>query len=213
MLRGMGVEVHTSAQVDNIANGPVVEFGDDRIEAANTIWAAGIRAPAITGTLGVELDESGRIVVGSDGSIPGHPEVFTIGDIACWTDGKGLLVPGLAQGAMQAGQHVGRILAKEIAVGPQAPDDRPKFRYYDKGIMATIGRSKAVVQTKRLRFGGFFAWVVWLLVHILFLVDMRSKLAVIVQWMFAYITFRPGARLIYRLEIIEKETEAAAESP
>lgn len=211
-LRQMGVEVHTATQVENISNGPVVEFGDDRIEAANAIWAAGIRAPAITETLGVELDKSGRIIVGPDGSIPDHPEVFVIGDIASWTDGNGLLVPGLAQGATQAGRHVGRILAKEIADGPLASDDRPKFRYYDKGIMATIGRSKAVVQTKRLRFGGFFAWVAWLLIHILFLVDLRSKLAVIVQWMFAYITFRPGARLIYRLETIEKETEEAAES-
>lgn len=209
MLRDMGVEVHTEAQVNNIANGPVVEFGDDRIEAANAIWAAGIRAPTFTGTLGVELDNSGRIIVGPDGSLPGYPEVFAIGDIACWTDANGILVPGLAQGATQAGRHVGRILAKEISDGPLAPDDRPKFRYYDKGIMATIGRSKAVVQTKHLRFGGFFAWVAWLVIHILFLVDLRSKLAVIVQWMFAYITFRPGARLIYRLETIEKEKKRA----
>ena len=211
MLRGMGVEVHTDALVNNISNGPVVEFGNERIEAANAVWAAGICAPAITSTLGVELDKSGRIVVISDGSIPDHPEAFAIGDIACLTDGNGLLVPGLAQGAMQAGKHVGGILEKEIKVGPQASNDRPKFRYYDKGIMATIGRSKAVVQTKHLRLGGFIAWVAWLLIHILSLVDLRSKLAVMVQWMFAYITFRPGARLIYRFETVERKSEAASE--
>ncbi len=204
-LRGMGVEVHTRAQVVSIAKGPVIEFGDERLEAANAVWAAGVRAPTITESLGVELDKSGRIVVGPDGSIPDHPEAFVIGDIACWKDANGLLVPGLAQGATQAGRHVGRILAKEVSNESRSPSARPAFTYHDKGIMATIGRSKAVVQTKHLRFAGFFAWLVWLLVHLLVLVDLRSKLAVFVQWMFAYLTFRPGARLIYRLETVDRK--------
>jgi len=211
-LRKMGVEVRTDTEVMDIAEGPVIAFGDERMEAANAIWAAGVRAPEITGTLGVALDELGRIVVGLDGSIPDHPEVFAIGDIACWTDASGLLVPGLAQGAMQTGKHVGHLLAKEIADGSRAPEDRSKFSYYDKGIMATIGRSKAVVQTKRLRFSGFIAWLMWLLIHILFLVDLRSKLVVFVQWTFAYITFRPGARLIYRLETVDRKSKNKLDS-
>lgn len=194
-LRAMGVEVRLGTRVTDLRAG-AVELGAETIEAATIVWAAGVRAPAITRTLGVPLDRAGRVIVAPDGSIPGHPSAFAIGDIAAFTDGSGTLVPGLAQGAMQAGRHVARLIAAELPGPPRDPAERAAFVYRDKGLMATIGRKRAVVQTRRLRFDGFFAWLAWLLIHLVFLVDLRSRIAVFTQWIWAYVSFRPGARLI-----------------
>jgi NADH dehydrogenase len=193
-LERLGVEVRTGAAVKDIREG-AVELGTETIRAASIIWAAGVAAHPLTRTLGVETDRAGRLKVAPDLSLPGHPEVFALGDLVTLVDRKGAIVPGIAPAAMQMGAHAARLVAAEIRAGPK-DGPRTAFAYWDKGTMATIGRSAAVAQIGRLRFSGWPAWAAWLGVHLIFLIGFRNKLSVFLQWVYAYWTYQRGARII-----------------
>jgi NADH dehydrogenase len=150
-------------------------------------------AHPITQTLGIDLARGGRIPVRPDLTLPGHPEVFAIGDIVSLTDANGVLVPGVSPGAIQMGIHVAKLLYAEID-GNQAV--KRDFRYRDKGSMATIGRSAAIAQVGGLHFSGFIAWLLWLFVHLIFLIGFRNKIAVLLQWFYSYVRYKRGARII-----------------
>ena len=186
-LESLGVQVWTSSAVTNIT-ADAVEVGSERVAAATTLWAAGVEAAKLRTPMPVETDRQGRIVVGTDLSLAGHPEVFVAGDLAHVRDQT---LPGVAPVALQQGRFIGHAIAREIA-----GKARGEFRYFDKGQMATIGRSRAIVEIGRLRFAGFFAWIVWLVVHIYYLVGFKNRIFVVIQWAWAYLTFRRGARLI-----------------
>jgi NADH:ubiquinone reductase (H+-translocating) len=164
------------------------------IIAENIIWAAGVSASPLTQTLGVELDRAGRVKVNPDLSLPGHPEVFAIGDIALVLNEDGKPTPGVSPAAMQMAKHVARLIEHELVPGRNPA--RPPFRYRDKGSMATIGRSAAVAKVGRFQFSGFLAWLAWLGVHLIFLIGFRNKAAVLLQWAYSYLTYKRGARII-----------------
>jgi NADH dehydrogenase len=201
-LESLGVEVILNTRVTDVdGNGLNAETpeGPIRIDANNVFWAAGVKGSALTRKLGVELDRSGRVIVESDLSIPGYPNAFVAGDIAHRLDpATGAPVPAVAQGAIQGGRFVGQTIAAEIKAvrRREAPPAREAFRYRDKGSMAIIGRNRAVAQVGQLRFGGYLAFLLWALIHILFLVDFRRKLVVFVEWAWLYFTGGRGARLI-----------------
>ncbi|MEI7933541.1 MAG: NAD(P)/FAD-dependent oxidoreductase [Chlorobiaceae bacterium] len=194
-LEKLGVQVWTSSMVSDVdADG--VQIGNERIEAATVLWAAGVTAIAIGKTMaGVETDQIGRIIVGEDLSIPGHPEIFVGGDLAHFVSQNGNLLPGLAPVALQQG----RFIAKNILLDLKTKA-RKAFRYRDKGQMATIGKNKAIVEFGSLKFDGILAWFTWLLVHIYFLTSFRHKVFVLLQWGWSYFTFSYGARLIVNRE-------------
>src|SRR5438034_4506624 len=194
-LESMGVEVRTDTRVTNITQGRVELEQGKVIEAENIIWAAGVAASPLTRKLGVELDRAGRVKVNPDLSLASHPEVFAIGDMALVLDDEGKPVPGVSPAAMQMGRHVARIIQNELDLGPQQAK-RPPFKYWDKGTMATIGRSAAVAKIGKLEFNGFPAWVAWLFVHLIFLIGFRNKLAVLLQWAYSYVAYKRGARII-----------------
>ncbi len=195
-LERLGVEVRTGVRVEAIRSGEVVVAGET-IRSDSIVWAAGVGAAPITRRLaGVELDRAGRVRVLPDLSVPGHAEAFALGDIASLTDGNGVVVPGVAQGALQMGRHAARLIARELRGEKLAPAGRAPFFYHDKGSMATIGRSAAVAQVGGRRLTGYPAWVAWLAVHLLFLVGFRSKFSVLMQWIYSYCTYRRGARII-----------------
>lgn len=193
-LRAMGVEIRTATKVRNISQGRVDLEDGETIFADNLIWAAGVSASPLTQKLGVELDRAGRIKVNPDLSVPGHPEVFAIGDLALVLGEDGRPVPGVSPAAMQMARHVAWILEREAGLDGVSP--RPPFRYRDKGSMATIGRSAAVAKLGRFEFSGFPAWLAWLGVHLIFLIGFRNRLAVLLQWAYSYFTYRRGARII-----------------
>jgi len=189
-LRRLGVEVHTSTMVTSVE--PAAVFaGDTRIPAAVTLWAAGVAASALGKQLGVPVDRAGRVLVNSDLSIPGHPEVFVIGDLAALKDASGKMLPGVAPVAMQEGSAVARNIERDIQREP-----RQDFRYRDKGSLATIGRNAAVAQFGKLHISGYIAWLAWLFVHIFFLIGFRNRIIVLIQWAWSYLTYERGARLI-----------------
>jgi len=194
-LAKLGVEVRLNTRVTAIQDG-VVELDGAPLRAGNIVWAAGIGASTVTRTLGVETDRAGRIKVLPDLSVPGHPTVFAIGDIAALVDAKGVLVPGVAQGAMQGGAHVARLMAYDIAVGARRPEQREAFAYRDKGNMATIGRSAAIAQIGRIHLSGFPAWAIWLVLHLVFLIGLRNRISVLTQWIYSYFAYKRGARII-----------------
>ena len=197
-LERLGVEVHTNALVTKIADDHV-HIGDEVIDANNVFWAAGVLASKLGAQLGVETDRAGRVIVQHDCSVPGHPEVFVVGDLAHMKDANGRVVPGVAQGAMQTGKHAARQIMRDIAGEP-----RESFRYFDKGDLATIGRAAAVARIGRLKFSGFTAWIIWVVVHIAYLIGFRNRALVMMQWAWAYLTYHRGIRLItgdVRLEI------------
>lgn len=195
-LEKLGVEVRTGVRVEAIREGELVVAGE-AIRADNVIWAAGVGAAPITRRLaGAPLDRGGRVQVLPDLSVPGHAEVFVLGDAATLTDANGVAVPGVAQGAMQMGRHAARVIARELRGEQLAPAGRAAFAYHDKGSMATIGRSAAVAVMGGRHLTGFPAWVAWLAVHLLFLVGFRSKFSVLLQWTYSYFTYRRGARII-----------------
>jgi NADH dehydrogenase len=180
-----------AAGVTALANGR-----EQRIGARTVLWAAGVRASSLAASLGAPRDPSGRVEVKPDLSIPDHPEVFVIGDLARMVMADGTLVPGVAQGALQGGRHVARLIAAEVrAAGPDQPA-RPPFRYHDKGNMATIGRAEAVIVTKHFARHGLLAWLLWWAVHIAFLVGFRNRVLVMFHWAWSWLTFKRGARLI-----------------
>jgi NADH dehydrogenase len=192
-LRSRGVEVRLSTRLTALT--PThVEFAEERIPAANVIWAAGVQASPLGRALHAERDPSGRVVVAPDLSVPGHPEVFVIGDLAHFRPPEeAVALPAVGGVALQQGNHVARLLRDEVRGRPRRP-----FAYFDRGAMATIGRHHAIAEIGRLRFAGSFAWWLWLLVHIVFLAGFRNRLTVLLHWAWAYVTFERGARLIVR---------------
>ena len=189
-LKKRGVEVREHAVVTNVDPGRVW-LGTEQIEAATVLWAAGVAASPLGQTLEVPLDRAGRVIVQADLTIPGHPEVFVIGDLALLRDEKGTALPGVAQVAMQQGAHAAKNITRAIAGQPLVP-----FRYRDLGSMATIGRNAAVADFGWLRITGFPAWLVWLFIHIMQLVSFRSRLLVLLEGAWSYITFQRSVRLI-----------------
>ena len=189
-LERLGVDVWTGARVTGIdARG--IHLGQERILARTVVWAAGVAASPLARTLGVPLDRAGRVLVHPTLAIPGHDDVFVIGDLAA-VEQDGTLVPGVAPAAIQMGQHAARNIRLSLAGQPGRA-----FRYRDKGSFATIGRGKAVGEMLGgVKLSGFPAWVAWLAIHIFFLIGFRSRMLVIFQWAYSYVTFRRGARLI-----------------
>jgi len=191
-LADLGVEVRTSTRATNLTDAGV-QIGDEFIPCRVKIWAAGNNASFVGKTLGVPSDRAGRVIVNDDLTIPGRPEVQVIGDLANFPHQTGQPLPGISPVAMQQGRHAARnVLAMIQGRKPQ------RFRYWDKGTMATIGRNKAVADLKFVHLSGLPAWLAWLFVHIVFLVGFRNRLLVLVQWAWAYLTFDKGARLITR---------------
>jgi NADH dehydrogenase len=193
-LEGLGVQVWTASPVSEV-DAAGVAIGRERIQSATVLWAAGVQASELGSTLGAPLDEQGRVRVGPDLSLPGHPEVFVAGDQAHCPGPDGAPLPGVAPVALQQGRYVARTLLAEARGRPRHP-----FRYRDKGRLATIGRSRAVCEIGRLRFGGLPAWLLWLVVHIYYLVGFKNRLFVVVQWAWFYLTYGRGARLIVSRE-------------
>jgi len=189
-LAAMGVEVRVGQPVD-VVDSRGVEVGGARIPAANVFWTAGVTPSPVARWLGAETDRVGRLRVSPDLTVPGRPEIFVVGDVAaCEQDGRPL--PGVAQVAMQQGRHAALTIAARVA-GRPAP---PAFRYRDYGAMAVVGRNFALYERARLRFGGFFAWLFWALVHIVQLELFHNRLLVFAQWAWTYLTRQRGSRLI-----------------
>jgi NADH:ubiquinone reductase (H+-translocating) len=189
-LKRLGVEVHTSAMVTNVTPG-AVHMGETQVPAAVIIWAAGVAASPLGKKLGAPVDRAGRVAVNPDLSLPGHPEVFVIGDLATLKDENGKPLPGVAPVAMQEGKATARNIAAELRGEP-----RKNFRYFNKGNLATIGRAAAVAEFGKIHVSGFVAWLAWLFIHIFFLIGFRNRIVVLVQWAWSYFTYERGARLI-----------------
>jgi NADH dehydrogenase len=189
-LQRLGVEVRTGAKVTAIDQDGL-SIGQERIAAHTVLWAAGVAASPLARSLGVPLDRAGRVKVTPELTVPGHPEVFVIGDLAAVEQG-GAMVPGVAPAAMQGGRHAARSILRSVRGEPLLP-----FHYRDKGMFAVIGRGAAVgVAAGRLKVSGFLAWLAWLFIHILYLVGFRNRVVVLVNWAYSYLTLRRGARLI-----------------
>jgi NADH dehydrogenase len=195
-LQDLGVEVRLGQPVTQVfADG--VEVGGERVRSYNVIWAAGVRASPLVQTLGVTLGAGGRVPVMPDCSVPGYPNVFVIGDAAYLVDAKSdRPVPGVSQGALQMGRFVAQVIAEDIR-GVHAARERG-FHYVDWGSMATIGKSRAVVEIGPLRFGGFLAWLAWMFLHVSVLIGFRNRIAVMTSWIYGYVFMRRGSRLITR---------------
>jgi len=193
-LQALGVEVRTGAPV-TLVTSEAVYVGAERLATHTVFWAAGNTASPLGRTLGVPVDRAGRVLVRPDLSIPGHPEVFVVGDLAATAGADGALVPGVAPAAMQAGRAAARNILKALRGEPPKP-----FRYRDKGNLATIGRHRAVADFGRFQVTGYAAWWLWLFVHILYLAGFRNRLSVLFEWGYAYLTYRRGARLITTAE-------------
>ncbi len=189
-LRHLGVEVQTSTMVTGIEPAAVL-IGKTRIPAAVILWAAGVAASPLGKKLGAPVDRAGRVLVNPDLSLPGHPEVFVIGDLAALKDEKGKPLPGVAPVAMQEGRATARNIARDLKGEP-----RKNFHYVDKGSLATIGRAAGIAQFGKLHISGFIAWLSWLFVHIFFLIGFRNRVLVFIQWAWSYFTYERGARLI-----------------
>ncbi len=191
VLESLGVQIWTKSTVTRIdADG--VALGEESVRAATVIWAAGVRSAELGGETGGEQDRAGRVKVESDCTLPEHPEVFVLGDMALFADENETPLPGVAPVAMQQGRYVAQtLLSDRRGITPRKP-----FKYNNKGHLATIGKSKAIVEIGRLRMAGTAAWFVWLLVHIYYLTGFRNRLLVVIQWSLSYLTYRRGARLI-----------------
>ncbi|TAK96466.1 MAG: NAD(P)/FAD-dependent oxidoreductase [Verrucomicrobia bacterium] len=222
-LEALGVQIRNNIHVKDIRAGEVELANGEIIRAGNILWAAGVSATPLTKKLGVELDKAGRVKVNPDLSLPGHPEIFAVGDMAFVPGENGKPVPGVSPAAMQMGKHVARIIEKEIENGQPLtrpsvtlspsdgerdgvkgnlgnaganPTQRPAFKYWDKGTMATIGRSAAVAWIGRFKFSGLLAWLAWLFIHLIFLIGFRNRLAVLFQWTWSYFSYKRSARII-----------------
>ena len=189
-LRKLGVEVHTSAMVTGVEPAAVL-MGKTRLPAAVILWAAGVAASALGNKLGAPIDRAGRVLVNADLSIPGHREVFVVGDLASLKEANGQPVPGVAPAAIQEGKAAALNIARDLQRKP-----RQDFRYLDKGSLATIGRAAAIAEFGKIHISGFLAWLSWLFVHIFFLIGFRNRILVMIQWAWSYFTYERGARLI-----------------
>jgi NADH:ubiquinone reductase (H+-translocating) len=191
-LERIGVEVRTGAIVTRVT-ADAVWLGSEQIRARTVLWAAGVAASPLARTLGVPLDRAGRVPVDADLSIPGHPEVFVIGDMSAFRDLSGAPLPGLAPVAIQQGRRAADNVLRRLSGRPTLA-----FRYHDRGTMATIGRAAAVAVIGGVQLSGLIAWLAWLFVHIMFLIGFRNRLLVIFEWAWAYVSWQRGARLITR---------------
>jgi len=189
-LRRLGVEVRTETMVTDIRPGSVSAAGWT-IPTQTVVWAAGNTASPLLKSLGAPLDRAGRALVEPDCSIPGHPEVFVLGDAAAYEHQEGGTLPGICPVAIQMGHYTARIIQGDLAGRP-----RRAFRYWDKGQLAVIGRGQAVADIWKLRFGGLLAWLIWIFVHIFFLIGFRNRVLVLFQWAWSYLTYSRGARII-----------------
>jgi NADH dehydrogenase len=188
-LRRLGVEVRTETLVTDIKPGLVIAAGWT-IPTQTVIWAAGNKASSLLKTLGTPLDSVGRVTVEPDCTIPGHPEVFVLGDAAAYVQ-DGHLLPGIAPVAIQMGQYTADAIKGDLAHRPRRP-----FHYWDKGQLAVVGRGQAVADIWKLHFSGFLAWLTWIFVHIAYLIGFRNRVLVLLQWAWSYFTFGRGARII-----------------
>jgi len=195
-LEAMGVSVATGTMVTDVAEDGV-RLGASRLPARTVIWAAGVKASPAGRWLDASVDRAGRVKVEADFSLPGDPAIFVIGDTAAYATPDGAMLPGVAPAAKQAGRWVGSLIAARIRA---APDPAP-FRYRDAGSMATIGRKFAIVDLGWLKLTGFSAWLFWSAVHVWFLIGFRSRLSVATSWLWSYLTYERGARLITGREI------------
>jgi NADH:ubiquinone reductase (H+-translocating) len=194
-LEKLGVQVRTGVPVKSLSKDQITLASGETIEAGNILWTAGVTPHPITKKLGVELDKAGRIKVASDLSVPGHAEVFVLGDMATVLEENGKPVPGVAPAAMQMAKHVARLIKDELDQS-ESRHTRPTFHYRAKGTLATIGRSAAVAMFGKVKLHGFVAWFAWLIVHLIFLIGFRSKIAVLFSWTYSYFTYKLGARII-----------------
>ena len=202
-LRELGVEIRTSTRVTAIDRAGV-HLGDELIPATTILWTAGVRPSPLGQALGVALDGAGRVVVEQDCSVPRHPEAFVIGDLARFVPpGESAPLPGISPVAMQMGRSVASNIGRALAAKPRVP-----FAYFDKGFMATIGRGRAIAQLRRLALTRKMAWLAWVFVHLWFLIGFRNRLVVFVDWIWSYLMFRHGARLITGRQL-EPATRAA----
>jgi NADH dehydrogenase len=208
-LHEMGVEVRTGLRVTSMDEGGVT-CGSERIPASTVLWAAGVRGSGLAQKIGLPVDRQGRAIVEPDCSVGGRPDVFVIGDAASFiTETAPHGLPGVSPVAMQQGRFVARQIARSLAGAP-----RQRFKYVDKGSMATIGRSRAVAQVGKLQLSGFLAWLAWLCVHIFYLIDFRNRVVVLLDWAWAYFAYRRGSRLItgHRLHAGAQPAEKSAEA-
>ncbi|MBS0629766.1 MAG: NAD(P)/FAD-dependent oxidoreductase [Verrucomicrobia bacterium] len=196
-LKELGVRVITGKKVTNITE-EGVQLEDEFIPSVNVVWAAGNQASPLLKSLDIPLDRAGRAIVQPDLTIPGHPEVFIIGDAAHAKGKDGKPLPGIAPTAIQQGKYVAKIIKKQTP-----KEDRSPFNYFDKGSMATIGTKKAIVLMGKFKMTGFLAWLAWCFIHIVYLIGFRNRFGVLVEWFYYFITGQRGVRLIYRS--IEKE--------
>tara|TARA_R110002111_G_scaffold256979_2_gene324598 strand:+ start:81123 stop:82469 length:1347 start_codon:yes stop_codon:yes gene_type:complete len=206
-LENLGVQIWTSSMVTNI-NAEGVELGGERIRAATVLWAAGVEASPLGKTGGMHVDNRGRVIVEPDLSLQGYPNVFVAGDQATYTHQTGKPLPGTAPVALQQGKFIGKTIRDEIGGTP-----RSKFHFRDKGQMATIGRSRGIVEIGRFKLSGFLAWVVWLVVHIFYLTGFKNRVLVVMQWGWSYLSFRRGARLIVDREWSPETTDEPKPKP
>ena len=198
MLERLGVIVRTGALVTNIREQSVTIRAGDRVEEIPTrtiLWAAGVLGSPLGRILseeaGAPLDQLGRVIVEPDLTLPGHPEIFVIGDLANFSHQTGQPLPGVAQPAIQAGRYAAKVIERRLR-----GEKTPPFRYLDKGNLATIGRAAAVADFSWLRLSGVPAWLIWIFVHLLYIVQFQNRLLVLLQWAFLYITYGRSARLI-----------------
>jgi len=191
-LLRLGIDVRVGRAVTRIEEG-AVWMGDERIEAHTILWAAGVAASPLARDLGPGLDRAGRVIVEPDLSVPGHPGVFVAGDLASFSHQTGKPLPGVAQVAKQGGRHAAANVARLIG-----GEKTRAFRYFDPGNMATIGRNAAIADFGFMHVSGYLGWLVWLFVHILFLIGFRNRLSVMLQWAVAYLTYQRSVRLITR---------------
>jgi NADH dehydrogenase len=189
-LRALGVEVLTNRAATSI-DGDGVQIGTERVRAATVLWAAGVKASPLGRLVSSEIDAQGRVAVEPDLTVKGHPTIFVAGDQARFSHQTGKALPGTAPVAMQQGRYVARTILRDLKGLPREP-----FLFVDKGQMATIGRSKAIVEIGSLKMAGFPAWAAWLIVHIYYLTGFQNRLLVVLQWAWSYLTFSRGARLI-----------------
>ncbi len=198
-LESMGVEVRTNAMVTNIEDG-VVSVGKEKIPAAVILWGAGVSASPLGKMLGVPTDRAGRVIVQPDLTVPGHPEVFVVGDLASAKRRNGQPVPGVAPAAIQMGKFAARQIKHSVEGKP-----REQFEYLDKGSLATIGRSHAIADFPgKIHISGYLAWLSWLFIHLFFLIGFRNRFFVMIEWAWAYITYNHGARLITGVDVREQ---------
>ena len=192
-LVDLGVDVRTSTMVEDIKDRQVILKGGEVIDAGVIIWGAGVEAHLMLQSLGVELARGGYVVVEKDLSVPGYPEAFVIGDTAAIDDGNGGKLPGVAPVAIQGAEHVARLISTRPLNAD--PSERDAFKYKDKGKMAIVGKGAAIVQVDKWKFEGWFAWLIWLFIHLVFLVDFRSKVGVLLSWFWSYMFKAPGSRV------------------